>query len=72
MESNDSPEIPDRGETTDIPGLPSGAVTGGFELGQYDLAQLYTWASMNSHNYTLQLQENWNWVDIKSNDYKVI
>ena len=24
MESNDSPEIPDRGETTDIPGLPSG------------------------------------------------
>ena len=25
MESNDSPEIPDRGETSDIPGLPSGA-----------------------------------------------
>ena len=24
MESNDSPEIPDRGETLDIPGLPSG------------------------------------------------
>ena len=24
MESNDSPEIPDRGETSDIPGLPSG------------------------------------------------
>ena len=24
MESNDSPEIPDRGETPDIPGLPSG------------------------------------------------
>ena len=24
-ESNDSPEIPDRGETSDIPGLPSGA-----------------------------------------------
>ena len=23
MESNDSPEIPDRGETPDIPGLPS-------------------------------------------------
>ena len=23
MESNDSPEIPDRGETSDIPGLPS-------------------------------------------------
>ena len=27
MESNDSPEIPDRGETSDIPGLPSGDVT---------------------------------------------
>ena len=24
MESNDSPEIPDRGETSDIPGFPSG------------------------------------------------
>ena len=24
MESNDSPEIADRGETSDIPGLPSG------------------------------------------------
>ena len=24
MESNDSPEIPDRRETSDIPGLPSG------------------------------------------------
>ena len=28
MESNDSPEIPDRGETSDIPGLPSGDETG--------------------------------------------
>ena len=26
MESNDSPEIPERGETSDIPGLPSGSV----------------------------------------------
>ena len=24
VESNDGPEIPDRGETSDIPGLPSG------------------------------------------------
>ena len=24
VESNDSPKIPDRGETSDIPGLPSG------------------------------------------------
>ena len=30
MESNDSPEIPDRGETSDIPGLPSGAKTESF------------------------------------------
>ena len=27
MKSNDSPEIPDRGETSDIPDLPSGVVT---------------------------------------------
>ena len=27
VESNDSPEIPDRGETSDIPGLPSGGNT---------------------------------------------
>ena len=26
VESNDSPEIPERGETSDIPGLPSAAV----------------------------------------------
>ena len=32
MESNDSPEIPDRGETSDIPGLPSGVVTVGLVL----------------------------------------
>ena len=29
MESNDSPEIRDRGETSDIPGLPSGGFAGG-------------------------------------------
>ena len=27
MKSNDSPEIPDKGETSDIPGLPSGVVS---------------------------------------------
>ena len=27
MESNDSPEIPERGETSDIPGLPSGEMS---------------------------------------------
>ena len=26
VESNDSPEIPDRGQTSDIPGLPSGVL----------------------------------------------
>ena len=33
MESNDSPEIPDRGETSDIPGLPSGDL--GHEKSEY-------------------------------------
>ena len=33
MESNDSPKIPYRGETSDIPGLPSG-VGGGKEKGR--------------------------------------
>ena len=28
VESNDSPEIPDRGQTSDIRGLPSGVSTG--------------------------------------------
>ena len=32
MESNDSPEIPDRRETSDIPGLPSGVLS---EDGQF-------------------------------------
>ena len=32
MESNDSPEIPDRAETSDIPGLPSGS---GFMANRY-------------------------------------
>ena len=35
MESNDSPEIPDRGETLDIPGLPSGGVRDEFVIGHY-------------------------------------
>ena len=26
MESNDSPENPDRGETSDVPGFPSGSI----------------------------------------------
>ena len=32
VESNDSPGIPDRGETSDIPGLPSGRAYKGREL----------------------------------------
>ena len=36
MESNDSPEISDRGKTSDIPGLPSGATktTNAFNMGR--------------------------------------
>ena len=33
VESNDSPEIPDRGETSDIPGLPSGGEEDGNKRG---------------------------------------
>ena len=38
VESNDSPEIPDSGETSDIPGLPSGVedVAEGFRLSTQD------------------------------------
>ena len=32
MESNDSPEIPDSGETSDIPGLPSGVCFGNIDI----------------------------------------
>ena len=32
VESNDSPVIPDRGETSDIPGLPSGVKAGGLAV----------------------------------------
>ena len=39
MESNDSPEIPDRGETSDIPGLPSGAPLGMLALGRQCIHQ---------------------------------
>ena len=38
MESNDSPEIPDWGETSDIPGLPSGE----------EKRQIYIVPNMNS------------------------
>ena len=32
VESNDSPGIPDRGETSDIPGLPSGVAVKGWMM----------------------------------------
>ena len=34
VESNDSSEIPDRGETSDIPGLPFGGGGGGWGWGE--------------------------------------
>ena len=39
MESNDSPEIPDRGKTSDIPGLPSGAKVRDVNQVQVDLLE---------------------------------
>ena len=44
VESNDSPEIRDRGETSDIPGLPWGENDIGvrFALSKNDLVQLET------------------------------
>ena len=37
MESNDRPDIPDRGETSDIPGLPSGATAAAEGLAPFKL-----------------------------------
>ena len=45
VESNDSPEIPDRGKTPDIPGLPSGA-------GQWPRLKLHTVYNDISRNCT--------------------
>ena len=46
------------------------------ELGQYQLTQLYTKVtggllqdSMNSHNYALKFQEDWNWASMNSHNY---
>ena len=45
MESNDSPEIPDRGKTSDIPGLPSGDKT--MEIQTY----IHAFINRKLHNY---------------------
>ena len=42
MESNDSPEVPGRGETLDIPGPPSGG-GGGRELAYINVCREGTW-----------------------------
>ena len=42
VESNDSPEIPDRGETSDIPGLPSGGAQSATE----DYVRADSWSSI--------------------------
>ena len=41
VESNDSPEIPDRGETSDIPGLPSGVPLGERSLMKFSMLLLH-------------------------------
>ena len=43
VESNDSPEIPDKGETSDISGLPSGVGTRSFfSLNTFQNGKAYT------------------------------
>ena len=37
MKSNDSPENPDKGETSDIPGLPSGESSNGRHVCYFDV-----------------------------------
>ena len=53
MELNDSPEIPDRGETSNIPGLPSGIVsyTDGFiyQTTKSGMTQIYIKQNIHKH-----------------------
>ena len=56
MKSNDSPEIPDRGETSDIPGLPSGVQLKG------PVKQKYGWESEKAENCWENL---WNEIQLK-------
>ena len=53
MESNDSPEIPDRGETLDIPGLPSGVTPVFAVMHLYDILEFFI-ASVRSFFYTFK------------------
>ncbi len=57
MESNDSSEIPDRGETSDIPGLPSGGLTKvnmrNYSLKKGEHAELTSLTKLNTFNYKL-------------------
>ena len=41
MESNDSPEIPDRGETSDTSGLPLGVPKEGITIGTWNVHSLH-------------------------------
>ena len=52
MESNDRPEVPDRGETLDIPGLPSEFRVISHSGGRYSVHSLSTLSSnsVNSHS----------------------
>ena len=58
VESNDSPEIPDRGETSDIPGLPSGDTNQGMVESEQFRVSLSTFCHVP--NKTRQNQTNSN------------
>ena len=54
VESNDSPEIPNRGETSDISGLPSGDQPSTFPLGQSSSAHMAVSATRKMGKYSEQ------------------
>ena len=56
MESNDSPEIPDMGETSDIPGLPSGDTLQHNVLLKTDCYASHTYRNRLQHNKCLWKQ----------------
>ena len=49
MKSNDSPEIPDRGETSDIPGLPSGGRQTGSDKNKCDIVLQEYYSNANNN-----------------------
>ena len=59
MESNDSPEIPDRGKTSDVPGLPSEA------------ARTATQTKRSDHITPILYELHWPPVEMRT-DYKLL